>query len=54
MNDIIPGQLQHVGVLGVAEGTTLVVLGANTGGSGAPNGPDPPPVLEVVGHCIDG
>jgi hypothetical protein len=49
VNDIIPGQLQHVGVLGVAEGTTLVVLGA----SGAPNGPDPP-VLEVVGHCIDG
>ena len=50
MSDIIPGQLQHVGVVGVAEGTTLVVLGANTGGVS----PNPPSVLEVVGHCIDG
>ncbi len=51
MNDIIPGQLQHVGVVGVAEGTTLVVLGANTGGVLTEPASS---VLEVVGHCIDG
>ena len=50
---LLPGQLQHVGVVGVVEGMSLVELGINGGGkpSFSPFGPF---VDVLLGHCCVG